>query len=893
MAVCNTTLFCVWHVLILMWIWTLEAGSDIQYQAEEEEIFHSDKQTTLEWTSDPPKKWSEIRLRVGTQRLVPVLQACVGTETRTILSQWMERKHANDLLMDIAFAQEEEPSGQLIPLKVHLVNSDTPITTLPRGWSALDLQTLRRFPETVSPHEISSHLKRSRALSLGPVQCRGFQIIFSYSGTCVLVTSIRLYYRRCPHIVANLTLFEGTGAGSGNLTGTCVKGAVEVSPPVRECKVDGIWGPLLGGCTCEPGHQVMGDTCQACRMGYHKAANESGGCRLCPPNSRTHEEGSERCDCLQGFSRLPTDPEDLGCTKPPSAPVNLTARHHNDSVLLMTWDPPHDWGGRQEVMYHVNCEKEAEARWRACGDDVVVLPDSVRLNGTSVSITGLNPQHNYRLLVKAWNNISTLQGGPPSSTATVTIHRWKVPPVVNAATQAFNISEQEITPAPKEQSRFSQWLTVGVLFGILLLVAVIPIAVGALCRNYAKLRSDQDVELLPMDAVISYRRAQAAEAAPQQANMVQDVDQLLEGLSGRLLASLKDVLVERHKLTLGKELGRGEFGSVYKGVFTTNEGMEIKVAVKTLRVGFYSHEDLHEFLREAEIMQSFNHENVVGLLGVTLQREQDIPLPVPLVILPYMKHGDLRQFLIGTRYGYIPMFVPHQSLLRFMIDIAAGMDYLSLQGFLHRDLAARNCMLGDDLRVCVADFGLSKKIYSSNYYRQKVATRLPVKWMAMESLSDSVYTNKSDVWAFGVTMWEIVSRGRTPYPGIPNHELLDLLLSGHRLKLPKDCDHKLYEVMQSCWDKQPSHRPGFRELGETLKGLLSELPELEASQEASYINQALEVATAAASQESETDSGRRLGNVYLSAPVGAAAARDEDGYLKCITGPLVKGDDNH
>lgn len=102
-----------------------------------------------------------------------------------------------------------------------------------------------------------------------------------------------------------------------------------------------------------------------------------------------------------------------------------------------------------------------------------------------------------------------------------------------------------------------------------------------------------------------------------------------------------------------------------------------------------------------------------------------------------------------------------------------------------------------------------------------------------------------------------------------------------------------YEVMQSCWDKQPSHRPGFRELGETLKGLLSELPELEASQEASYINQALEVATAAASQESETDSGRRLGNVYLSAPVGAAAARDEDGYLKCITGPLVKGDDNH
>ncbi|XP_073331157.1 tyrosine-protein kinase receptor TYRO3 [Pagrus major] len=899
MAVCNTTLCCVWHALILVWIWILEAGCDIRYQAEEE-IFHSDKQTTLGWTSNPTKGWSEVRLRVGTERPVPVLQACGGPKNRAILSQWMERKHANDLLMDIAFAQEEEPSGQLSPLKVHLFNSDIPITTIPRGWSDLDLQTSEPFPETVSPQQISSHLKRSLALSLGPVRRRGFQLAFSYSGTCVLVTSIRLYYRRCPHMVANLTLFEGTGAGSGPLTGTCVKGAVEVSPPERECKVDGVWGPLLGGCTCEPGHQVVDDTCQACRMGYYKAANESGGCRLCPPNSRTHEEGSERCDCLQGFSRLPTDPDDLGCTKPPSAPVNLTAHHHNDSVLIVTWDPPHDWGGRQEVMYRVNCEKKAEAgsQWRVCGDDVVVLPDSVELSRTSVSITGLNPQHDYRLSVKAWNDISTLQGAPPSSTATVTIHRWKVPPVVTTATQAFNISEQEITPAPQVQSRFSQWLTVGVLFGILLLVAVISIAVGVLRCNYTKLRSDQDVELLPMDAVISYRRPEEAEAAPQQANMVEGVAQLLEGLSGRLLASLKEVLVERHKLTLGKELGKGEFGSVYEGVFTTDKGMDIKVAVKTLRVGIHSQEDLHEFLREAEIMQNFDHGNVVRLLGVTLQREQDIPLPVPLVILPFMKHGDLRRFLIDTRYGDIPMFVPHQSLLRFMIDIAAGMDYLSSQGFLHRDLAARNCMLGDDLRVCVADFGLSKKIHSSNYYRQKVAVRVPIKWMAMESLSESVYTTKSDVWAFGVTMWEIVSRGRTPYPGINNHELLELLLSGHRLKPPEDCDHKLYEVMRSCWDKEPSHRPGFRELGETLKGLLSELPELEASQEASYINQVLEVAAAAASQDPQTDSGGRPENVYLPAPMGDAAARDEDievedGYLKCITGSLVKGDDDH
>ncbi|CAF93498.1 unnamed protein product, partial [Tetraodon nigroviridis] len=168
-------------------------------------------------------------------------------------------------------------------------------------------------------------------------------------------------------------------------------------------------------------------------------------------------------------------------------------------------------------------------------------------------------------------------------------------------------------------------------------------------------------------------------------------------------------------------------------------------------------------------------------------------------------------------------FVPHQTLLRFMMDIAAGMEYLSSRGFLHRDLAARNCMLSDDLRVCVADFGLSKRLLSSSYYRQTSAACLPVKWTALESLSESVYTTKSDVWSFGVTMWEVVSRGRTPYPGVQNCELLDLLQSGVRLKAPPDCDHQLYEVMRSCWDEDPGSRPTFSQLLQALGGLLAEL----------------------------------------------------------------------
>ncbi|KAK2913465.1 hypothetical protein Q8A67_001864 [Cirrhinus molitorella] len=312
--------------------------------------------------------------------------------------------------------------------------------------------------------------------------------------------------------------------------------------------------------------------------------------------------------------------------------------------------------------------------------------------------------------------------------------------------------------------------------------------------------------------------------------------EMLERMSDRLLCDLRDVMVERTKLIMGQKLGKGEFGAVYEGVFSPQKGQDIRVAVKTLKGAVHSKEDLESFLKEAEIMKHFDHTNVVKLLGVALERDPESSIYVPLVILPFMKHGDLHSFLKATRYGDVPMLVPYQSLLRFMIDIAAGMEYLSLQGFLHRDLAARNCMLGDDLRVCVADFGLSKNIYSSNYYRQKnMDVNMPVRWMAIESLSDFLYTTKSDVWSFGITMWEITSRGKIPYPGISGHELLDFLENGHRLK-QGDNDSKLYELMLSCWHSDPSQRPGFGELGQSLKALLSELPPLEASKEAHYIN---------------------------------------------------------
>ncbi|NXA40795.1 MERTK kinase, partial [Eudromia elegans] len=307
------------------------------------------------------------------------------------------------------------------------------------------------------------------------------------------------------------------------------------------------------------------------------------------------------------------------------------------------------------------------------------------------------------------------------------------------------------------------------------------------------------------------------------------------GVSSDLQQKLQDVVVDRNALSLGKILGEGEFGSVMEGHLSHPEGTMQKVAVKTMKLDNFSQREIEEFLSEAACMKDFDHPNVIKLLGVCIELSS-LQVPKPMVILPFMKYGDLHSFLLRSRLEMAPQFVPLQTLLKFMVDIALGMEYLSSRQFLHRDLAARNCMLRDDMTVCVADFGLSKKIYSGDYYRQGRIAKMPVKWIAIESLADRVYTTKSDVWAFGVTMWEIATRGMTPYPGVQNHEIYEYLFHGQRLKKPEGCSDELYAIMSACWRADPAERPTFSQLQLHLEKLLEKLPPAGAAGDVVYMN---------------------------------------------------------
>ncbi|XP_061317690.1 tyrosine-protein kinase Mer isoform X2 [Pezoporus flaviventris] len=346
------------------------------------------------------------------------------------------------------------------------------------------------------------------------------------------------------------------------------------------------------------------------------------------------------------------------------------------------------------------------------------------------------------------------------------------------------------------------------------------------------------------------------------------------GVSSELQQKLQDVVVDRNALSLGKVLGEGEFGSVMEGRLSQPEGTPLKVAVKTMKLDNFSHREIEEFLSEAACMKDFDHPNVIKLLGVCIELSSQ-QVPRPMVILPFMKYGDLHSFLLRSRLEMAPQFVPLQTLVKFMVDIALGMEYLSSRHFLHRDLAARNCMLRDDMTVCVADFGLSKKIYSGDYYRQGRIAKMPVKWIAIESLADRVYTTKSDVWAFGVTMWEIATRGKTPYPGVQNHEIYEYLLHGQRLKKPEDCLDELYALMSACWRADPAARPTFPQLKVHLEKLLENLPAMRSSGDVIYINTSLPGESPDSTQDSgfpQADSDLEAGDVSEPGSPGAEAA---------------------
>ncbi|XP_037784623.1 insulin-like growth factor 1 receptor [Penaeus monodon] len=248
------------------------------------------------------------------------------------------------------------------------------------------------------------------------------------------------------------------------------------------------------------------------------------------------------------------------------------------------------------------------------------------------------------------------------------------------------------------------------------------------------------------------------------------------------------------RVRLDRPLGHGFFGMVFLGELARG-GAATRVAVKTHGEAA-SADEILQFLKEAALMQNINCHHVVRLLGVVGDYA-----PV-YVVMELMEEGDLRSFLKRRS-------IPHFQLVEMAVQAADGMAYLAAQKLVHRDLAARNCMLDHNLTLKVGDFGLTRNL-KSDYYRKEGQGILPVKWMAPESLQFSVYSTQSDVWSYGVLLWEMATRGLTPYKNRTNDEVIRLVVEKYAtLGRPRDCPAPLQRVMRRCWRYEARERPSF------------------------------------------------------------------------------------
>ncbi|CAH0757291.1 unnamed protein product [Diatraea saccharalis] len=282
--------------------------------------------------------------------------------------------------------------------------------------------------------------------------------------------------------------------------------------------------------------------------------------------------------------------------------------------------------------------------------------------------------------------------------------------------------------------------------------------------------------------------------------------------------------VSRESLKLVKALGQGAFGEVYQGLYRHRSGdtAEMPVAVKTLPELSTGQAEA-DFLMEAAIMAKFNHPNIVHLIGVCFDRHPRF------IVLELLAGGDLKNFLRESRpKPERASALTMKDLLLCSLDVCKGCRYLEAKRFIHRDIAARNCLLtsrGPGRVVKIADFGMARDIYRADYYKKGGKAMLPIKWMPPEAYIDGIFTIKTDVWSFGVLLWEVFSLGVMPYTGCANREVMEMVSGGGRLEKPYGCPQDIYRLMCECWNPTPSDRPAFAAMFDRLQRFLQD-PEI-------------------------------------------------------------------
>ncbi|XP_060028070.1 ephrin type-B receptor 3 isoform X2 [Erinaceus europaeus] len=796
----------------------------------------------LAWTSHPESGWEEVSGYDEAMNPIRTYQVCnvrEPSQNNWLRTGFIWRQDVQRVYVELKFTVRDCSSIPNIPgscketfnLFYYEADGDVASASAP-FW----MENPYVKVDTIAPDESFSRLDAGRVntkvRSFGPLSKAGFYLAFQDQGACMSLISVRAFYKKCASTTAGFALFPETltGAEPTSLViapGTCIANAVEVSVPLKlYCNGDGEWMVPVGACTCA--------------TGYEPASKESQ-CRAVP--------------------------------SPPRGVISNV----NETSLILEWSEPRDLGGRDDLLYNVICKKcrggpglGGAPTCSRCDDNVEFEPRQLGLTERRVHISHLLAHTQYTFEVQAVNGVSgksplppryaavniTTNQAAPSAVPTLHLHSstgssltlsWAPPERPNGVILDYEMKYFEKTqgiastvtsqknsvqldglrpearyvvqvrartvagygqyshPAEFETTsergsgaqRLQEQLPLivgSVAAGLVFVAAVVVIAIVCLRKQ----RHTPDSE---------YTEKLQQYIAP---GMKVYIDPFTyEDPNEAVREFAKEIDVSCVKIE--EVIGAGEFGEVCRGRLKQPGRREVFVAIKTLKVG-YTERQRRDFLSEASIMGQFDHPNIIRLEGVVTKSR-----PV-MILTEFMENCALDSFL-RLNDGQFTVI----QLVGMLRGIAAGMKYLSEMNYVHRDLAARNILVNSNLVCKVSDFGLSRFLEddpSDPTYTSSLGGKIPIRWTAPEAIAYRKFTSASDVWSYGIVMWEVMSYGERPYWDMSNQDVINAVEQDYRLPPPMDCPTALHQLMLDCWVRDRNLRPKFSQIVNTLDKLI-------------------------------------------------------------------------
>ncbi|KAM9677702.1 ephrin type-A receptor 5 isoform 8-T8 [Trichechus inunguis] len=481
-----------------------------------------------------------------------------------------------------------------------------------------------------------------------------------------------------------------------------------------------------------------------------------------PPKMHCSAEGEwlvpiGKCMCKAGYE------EKNGTCQAPSPVTNVKKGKIAKNSISLSWQEPDRPNGiilEYEIKYF---EKDQETSYTI-----------IKSKETTVTAEGLKPASVYVFQIRA----RTAAG-------------------YGIFSRRFEFETIPVSVAASSDESQIPIIAVSVTVGVILLAVVIGFLLSGRRCGYSKAKQDPEEEKMhfhnghiKLPGVRTYIDPHTYE----------DPNQAVHEFAKEIEASCT---------TIERVIGAGEFGEVCSGRLKLPGKRELPVAIKTLKVG-YTEKQRRDFLGEASIMGQFDHPNIIHLEGVVTKSK-----PV-MILTEYMENGSLDTFLKKNDGQFTVI-----QLVGMLRGIAAGMRYLSDMGYVHRDLAARNILINSNLVCKVSDFGLSRVLEDDPEAAYTTrGGKIPIRWTAPEAIAFRKFTSASDVWSYGIVMWEVVSYGERPYWEMTNQDVIKAVEEGYRLPSPMDCPAALYQLMLDCWQKDRNSRPKFEEIVSMLDKLI-------------------------------------------------------------------------